>query len=318
MHSRTSALFAQLNTATDFVCELSHFDVLTIQGPDYKTYLQGQVTCDVLTLSDSQYLRGAHCDAKGKMWSNFVLAHFDNTALWVCHNSAAPYSLQQLKKFGVFSKSQFADGKEQWALFGFAGANAASWLQELNLPVPEASLAAVFEHGCVLNLGYGFLVIFKRDELANFKVQLGETAPVTKWQLLEIAQGVAQMHGYAEPHFVPQQLNLQAINAINFKKGCYIGQETVARMHYLGRNKRALYALQGPECPNPDELPTVEMAVGEHWRGAGETINAVTIGGHSFVLAVLPNDTEPQTQLRFAQCTGTVQILPLPYELNAQ
>ena len=138
------------------------------------------------------------------------------------------------------------------------------------------------------------------------------------WQQASILAGEPQLSVDAIDEYVPQMVNLQAINGISFKKGCYTGQETVARMKYLGKNKRAMYIVTG-QSEGLLEAPDIETQLGENWRRAGKLIaqsyneQTQTLTG----LVVLPNDTDIDQTLR-AKHTPSVElnILPLPYSLE--
>ncbi len=116
------------------------------------------------------------------------------------------------------------------------------------------------------------------------------------WQLLEIAEGFPAMSEVAVDQYVPQMLNLQAIHGISFTKGCYLGQETVARMQYLGKNKRALYYLTGNASNSIEAGSIIEMQLGENWRKAGDVITSYCDdNGQVSVQAVLASDMSSDT-----------------------
>ncbi|MDX1392367.1 MAG: tRNA-modifying protein YgfZ, partial [Rheinheimera sp.] len=117
--------------------------------------------------------------------------------------------------------------------------------------------------------------------------------------------------------FVPQMLNLQALNAISFTKGCYIGQETVARLKYRGGNKRAAYILQADTAELPAAGTDIEIQLGENWRRSGQVVNAANINNQLWLIAVLPNDITPADSLRLSSDSApALRIMPLPYSLN--
>jgi folate-binding protein YgfZ len=117
--------------------------------------------------------------------------------------------------------------------------------------------------------------------------------------------------------FVPQMLNLQALNAISFTKGCYIGQETVARMKYRGGNKRAAYILTAATEETPAAGTAIEVQLGDNWRRSGQVVNAANINNQLWLLAVLPNDITAADSLRLGSDSApALQLMPLPYPLN--
>ena len=142
-------------------------------------------------------------------------------------------------------------------------------------------------------------------------------AAPTRFFQQHIMQGQPYLEQALIGEYVPQNLNLQAIDGISFTKGCYIGQEMVARMKYLGKNKRATFILQADSEETPAAGSDIEVQLEQNWRRSGVVINAVNIQGTLSVLAVLPNDTAPDAHLRLASDAETrFSIQPLPYLLN--
>lgn len=139
----------------------------------------------------------------------------------------------------------------------------------------------------------------------------------TRWLLAHIQHGLSYLEQESIGQYVPQMLNLQAQDAISFDKGCYLGQEMVARMKYLGKNKRATYILSAPANGTPVAGSEIEMQLETNWRRAGQVINAVNINQQLWLLAVLPNDTTANTRLRLAAEPDTLlELQPLPYTLQ--
>ena len=133
------------------------------------------------------------------------------------------------------------------------------------------------------------------------------------WDLLEISQGFPLLSETSSSQYVPQMLNLQAINGISFTKGCYLGQETVARMQYLGKNKRALFSLN-TQLANPlssDDI--IEKQLGENWRKAGDILAKYNADdGSSYIQAILSNDEAQHLRIK-SQVESVVTVSDLPY-----
>ena len=142
----------------------------------------------------------------------------------------------------------------------------------------------------------------------------------SRFDAIEIQAGLPQVFGHNISSLVPQMLNLQFLDAIDFDKGCYMGQEVVARTKFLGKNKRAAFYLSA-KIPSDStgiaDEQSVEIQIGENWRKAG-VINRIAIQGDSIVLlAVLPNDTEATNMLRLKSSQTHLDIMPLPYSVEA-
>ncbi|THD39045.1 tRNA-modifying protein YgfZ, partial [Pantoea sp. R102] len=138
------------------------------------------------------------------------------------------------------------------------------------------------------------------------------------WLALDIAAGVPVIDSATTAQLIPQATNLQALDAISFKKGCYTGQEMVARAKFRGANKRALYWLAGSASKVPDAASSLELQMGDKWRRTGTVLSGVQLDdGSVWVQAVLNNDLEPDSVLRVeGDESGKLTIQPLPYSLE--
>jgi tRNA-modifying protein YgfZ len=296
-------------------------NLIVISGQDQKSYLQGQVTCDVQKAQASSLTHGAHCDAKGKVYSVFRLITRDDSQWLIQTKSAIAQSLAALQKFGVFAKVEIKQAGDI-SCFALIGEDATVRLKQMYHAVPD-NMSPVLQVGSI-TIAYlagkidRYLLIVEQHELETELAKFN--LPVYQhdvWNLLEITEGFPLLTNNSILEFVPQMLNVQAIHGISFTKGCYLGQETVARMQYLGKNKRALYGLAGQTAPVSldDQL---ELQLGEHWKRAGIVQASYHAdNGQTYLQAVLPSDIDLQSQLRVKQQPETqLHILPLPYSLE--
>jgi len=248
--------------------------IIRISGEDAISYLQGQLTCDVTQLGQQGWLLGAHCNAKGKVWSNFVLLRGQDALFMVMHNAVLPASLEALNKFAVFSKVELQTYSSEADVV----------LTQDNAAPSEALAQAELDIGCTLSLVVKSVT--SNSEQKN-------------WPLYFIQQRFPWLASSAQQEqFVPQMLNQDLLGAISFDKGCYIGQETVARMRYLGKQNRALYYLTGTaiQLQPADQL---EMALGSNWKRSGNVVNAAQDSDGSWhLLAVLPTELEADAAFR--------------------
>ncbi len=295
---------------------LKSYGVISLTGPQTDAFLQNQLTCDMTTLTDSQWLYAAHCDSKGNTMSTLFVARYGESVLLITTLPALQESLQQLQKFGVFSKTEIVDATEEFNIYGVFGtaapARVADFVQQ---PLSNDADKTVTQcgEGVVLQLGHEpeqYLMVTTRDDFPT-------NSHENYWHALEIERGRPYLLSGTLLEYVPQMLNIQALDGICFTKGCYIGQETIARMKYLGRQKRALFRLRGQGQP-VSAGATVERQLGENWRRAGTVINAVSRAEHSLdILAVLPSDFSADTKLRIKDDDASLlEIYPLPYNLD--
>lgn len=302
---------------------LDSWALVSITGADSTAYLQGQLTLDVAALDADHHSPAAHCDAKGKMWSNMRLFHRGEGYAYLIRRELRDTQLPELKKYAVFSKvSMVAD--DECVLLGVAGFQARAALANLfdNLPDSEKP---VVQQGETTLLWFAqpaerFLIVTSLSQAEALKQKLNDDAQFNdsqQWLALDIEAGIPVIDPATSVQFIPQATNLQALDAISFKKGCYAGQEMVARAKYRGANKRALYWLAGQASHLPEANAPLELQMGERWRRTGSVLAAVQLDdGISWIQVVLNNDLEPDTVLRVeGDEGGHLTIQPLTYSL---
>jgi len=305
-----------------YLVSLAHYSAISLCGEEQSKYLQGQVTCDVTMSSEHSLLVGAHCNAKGKVFSAFRLLNRNGAHLLIQPKASIESSITELKKFGVFAKVEITE-TDELSFFALVGENAASILQSSFSRIPDSLNPVVQSDSTTLVYIAGkqtrYLLI---DTAATLESALDNmNLPVYKsavWDLLEINEGFVQLSNESSGEYVPQMLNLQAVNGISFTKGCYLGQETVARMQYLGKNKKALFSLTSSLKQPLQSDDTIEKQLGENWRKAGDILCAYQADdGNCYFQAVLSNDVDSSTQLRIkSQPESKELIKPLPYALT--
>ncbi|MEA9391753.1 tRNA-modifying protein YgfZ [Acerihabitans sp. TG2] len=305
---------------------LEDWALVSLTGPDALKYLQGQVTTDVAAMATDQHILGAHCDAKGKMYSDLRLFHRQNGMAYIERRSVRDHQLAELKKYAVFSKvTMTAD--DDVRLIGVAGFQARAALSGLFADLPDADHAVV-QDGETTLLHFSqplerFLLVTTEtvadtllDNLAG-QAQLNDSQ---QWLALNIEAGLPLIDSANSEQFIPQATNLQALGGISFSKGCYAGQEMVARAKYRGANKRALYWLAGKASHVPAAGDELELQMGDNWRRTGTVMAACQLeDGTVWVQAVLNHDLAPDSQLRVKDDTsGALAIQPLPYSLESE
>lgn len=252
----------QQNTMTPLI----HLGVLSVNGADSARFLQGQVTCDVEQLNIEHSLIGARCNPKGRALTSFRLVEVSHDQLlMIMDYSLIQSSIDELSKFAAFFKVQLTDASEQYHCIGLTGQHSA---------LDTSTLATQKVITCQLSDDRQLLVMPEKQAETLWSSLAEQAAPVGTefWELQDIKAGTANIQLETSAMFIPQMLNLQAIDAISFKKGCYTGQEVVARMKYLGKLKRRMYriAVRGDTAsakalPSPGtscQLPNQEQSIG--------------------------------------------------------
>ncbi|MCX2898306.1 YgfZ/GcvT domain-containing protein [Pseudomonas mandelii] len=301
-----------------FFCTLSHEGVLAVRGVDASKFLQGQLTCNLNYLSDNQASLGARCTQKGRMQSSFrILLEGDGVLMAMASELLEP-QLADLKKYAVFSQSKLTDESAAWARFGLEHGDAALSALGLDLPAGTDSVA---RHGAIIAIRVSpdrAELWVPADQADAVKNQLGSLlaeGELNQWLLGQIRAGIGQVMAGTRELFIPQMLNLQAIGGVSFKKGCYTGQEIVARMQYLGKLKRRLYRLQLSASELPE--PGAPLFSPSHGSAIGEVVIAAQAGQNIELLAVLQAEAAEGGEIHLGSLEGpALTLLDLPYELD--
>lgn len=287
--------------------------VIQLSGDDRKSYLHGQVTQDINKLTPHTMLWAGHCNAKGKLWAVYKLLANTSSYFAVVSQAELEKSLAELKKYAVFSKVSI-EHRDDLQVVGLSYQNEAD-LAPLGIVFPEQDTSVEFANGIAFKLDNN------RVQLLVEKSKLAELSGIawqddnSAWLTQNILGALPVLNQEHIDELVPQMVNLQAIGGISFTKGCYTGQETVARMKYLGKNKRAMFALVGNATAST-EFTDLEMQMGDNWRRAGKVLAYTISNQQVHCLAVLPNDVTPENVFRIKDDEASqLSLLPLPYSL---
>ena len=258
------------------IADLSHQGLIRARGSDTLTFLQGQFTNDVQQVTAEQSQLTAYCSPKGRMLASMRLFRRGEHYCLTLPRPLLESTLKRLRMFVLRSDVTLEDASEALARFGIAGPDAEKLLAA-RLPTLPAGVDDVVQH-------QEMTVIRIPGPQARFELhgpterliklwqalQSGGATPVgyPAWSWLDIIAGVPNLDTDTTDAFVPQMANLHSLGGISFKKGCYTGQEVVARMHYLGTLKRRMYRahvdIDTPPAPGePLYSPGSESSVGK-------------------------------------------------------
>ncbi|MFQ3206405.1 MAG: folate-binding protein YgfZ [Glaciecola sp.] len=310
----------------ELIVKLNSLGCITMSGPQAKDYLQGQVTIDVTKMTPDAARFGAHCDFKGKAWSVFTALLNNDVFHLIMRKSALEKSLSEFKKYGVFSKVDIQQANAELSFFGVSGSATVSAINSLFTDLND-------QHLSVTNNEFGSAICLNRSNpryilalnvagaaLLSKLTNADNYEDESHWEAMDVLDGIPYIEAQTSNQFVPQMLNLQAVAGIDFDKGCYMGQETVARTKFLGRNKRASYILihQGvdiSEALNPGDA--LEKQAGDNWRSGGTILQSAVLDDKTVVFGVLANDTQTGDVLRLkALPEHTFEVSALPYKLD--
>ena len=321
-----SPLPPKLNAFPDnLVVALPSMACVSVSGDDTRTFLHSQLTIDVNKMADASVRRSAHCDFKGKSWSVSLVANGASALYLIAGKTAVGASVEQLKKYGVFSKIDIASETENFDFYLLKGMQTTALLEVHFAALPDSPMAMVeSDSGFCITLDFpvdALLLALKKDASPAFIQAVNEAElPLfeeTAATALDIASGIPALAGEEQINqYVPQMMNLQALDAIDFNKGCYMGQEVVARTRYLGRNKRAAMIFKLPAACDEIATAQLEKQAGEHWRSGGSILRAAVLGEETWLLAIVNNDTTPEDSFRLSTNPALELIhCELPYTL---
>tara|TARA_R110000787_G_scaffold35789_8_gene91666 strand:+ start:17046 stop:18089 length:1044 start_codon:yes stop_codon:yes gene_type:complete len=314
---------------TNTISDLSHQGILSVSGADARKFLQGQSTCDLLALAQGASSPGAICNPKGRMLTSFQ-AHInaEDEILLAMDRALITPTLTAIAKYAAFFKTVLTDGSADYCQLGITGPLASEALIALFPSIPAPSHSVTDSAGNLLTcLATGlFVVIVKADHAQQMWRQLTlhlRPTGLPWWHLQMIRAGIASVTAPLSEQFVPQMLNLQAIGGVSFRKGCYTGQEVVARMQYLGKLKRRTYIVNAASDTATDASslpsPGAEIKTVTDGKVVGTVLQAAPANASGFaMLAILREAALDQTELLIADQKVTVSFADLPYEIGTQ
>jgi len=285
-------------------CPLTHEGVLAVRGADAEKFLQGQLTCNLAWLKDGKSSLGGRCNIQGRLISTFRILPEGDGFLLAMAAELVPVQLEELKKYAqFFRKCTLSDESTKWQRFGLLGADSSLSA----LPEPFGAVMQSHEQ-LTIRLDNQRSELWRSTDTAEPLGNGLPQLPLDSWLLAQIRAGIGQVFGKTSARFIPQMLNLPAVGGVSFKKGCYTGQEIVARMQYRGQSKRRLYRLHAQTA----QLPAIGSLLADN---AGEVVLAAKTENGCELLAVLSETAVAQNKLHLEDAAA-LSLLDLPYPLD--
>lgn len=246
----TFPAFSDYNDET--IYPVAHLAVLTVSGKDAGQLLQGQLTCNVNEITETKGSPGALCNPKGRVITTFLLVKTGDAFLMVLPKELLEPVKKRLQMYVLRSEVTLTDSSNSHCLIGVChpgtetGPLFATTQEEvitINLSVAQNRYLVIAEADKAIALW--------SDHVDNQGFQPGDS---DQWRYIDILSGIPWLTTGTSEEFIPQMLNLDLLGGISFNKGCYTGQEIVARTHYLGKAKRSLFLAEcdTPSTPEPD------------------------------------------------------------------
>lgn len=325
-HFNTLREESQAALVGDIVVDLSHLGLIGVGGTNAAAFLQGQLTNDIHNVSEARGQLSACCSPKGRVLACLLVFALADSYFLQLPRELLDSILGRLRLFVLRSRVTLTRANDTLILIGLSGWNAHSKLQQ--------TLGAVPKENDDIVQSSPFTVIRVRGERPRYEIlgprgrmrelwtavaEVACPAGPGAWSLLDIHSGVPTIVRDTAGAFLPQMLNWDALSGISFTKGCYTGQEIVARTQYLGEIKRRLYRarVEGIAVVRP-AMPLV-VANGQAARNVGQVVNAEPQPGDAWdLLAVIATEEAARETIQLHDDRGpALKLLPLPYAIHA-
>ena len=310
----------------NLLCELDHLSVIEIFGKDASQFIHGQFTNDVESLAEHSLQLNGYCDPKGRLIGLFYLIRLPDKYLMLIDRSIASNVVKRLQMFVLMAEVEFE--MSTLHCIGFIQQN----LKKTPSLVADAALAplAVFagSDSHILTMIDGLAGKTPRYIAIGNDRQLGPVwnalakdtiaCDHSIWRLLDIRLGIPSLAEKTQGAFVPQMANLDLVDGLSFNKGCYPGQEVVARMHHLGKVKRRMYRLHITCEEQPLAGDGIYSAENDSNESVGKIVSAAKIGDNEFeALAILQIKHKQDKDLYLDDGDDTkLEFLNLPYKVK--
>ncbi len=309
------------------ICDLSHMGLISVDGDDASDFLQGQLTNDIRDVSLQHSQLSAYCTHKGRMLANFRIFKREDSFYLRLPQPLLEPTLKRISMFILMSKVSIKDSSNALVGMGISGPEADQHLSGLLSPLPESVDDVSQINGYTVIRVPGVTPRYEvYGDLESIKTLWSHldvhAAPVGAgcWETLDILAGIPTIYPQTSEAFVPQMTNMQVINGVNFQKGCYTGQEVVARMQYLGKLKRRMFRVQvaTDDDVNPgDKLYCDGSSSGQ---GTGQIVSAqANAEGSVDALAVIDISDAESGKLQLNDADGpAISVLTLPYSVEKE
>lgn len=293
--------------------------LIAVTGDDAETFLQGQLTNDVRRLVHGQAQYAGMCSPKGRLLASFLLWHVQGTTFVQMTSEIQSFVQKRLGMYILRSKVKLENVRSVWHLIGLAGMQATALLETLGLPLPGQRMSCLAAQGVmVVRLDeQRYCLVLDDAAMVRYAQSVEEAAQrmsPEQWRWLDIAAGIPVVLPQTQDEFVPQMVNFDLTHSVDFKKGCYTGQEIVARMQYLGRLKRRMYRVHA----DVELLPAMPVFSSDMTDPTGMIVQAAQApeGGWD-ALAVVQISSATSEVLHAGAVDGAVLVLrDLPYAVG--
>jgi len=299
--------------------------LIKVNGVDAESFLQNQLTNDIRNVTENNHQKSAWCSPKGRIIANFHIFKKSDDFYLALSSDLIEHVMKKLRMYVMMSKVVIEDVSDSIIHFSFAGKNADQQIQDM-LNIEVATDVEAIQHNSITLLRS---TITDLAESSRFDIfiedieqaktlwtqchQIATTVSDTGSRYLNIVSGNPEITAESTEAWIPQMVNYIHINGVDFKKGCYPGQEVVARLNYLGKTKRRMYRLQ----IDTDQLPEIGAAIkSANDAEAGKILNAVINADNKVDALAVLKIADTTNPLTLAANDATITLLDLPYSVD--
>ncbi len=315
----------QASPTQNMIYDLSHLGIIRIEGEEAQTFLQGQFSNDLTLINEHKGQLNSYNNPKGRMVASFYLFPMQEAFYLHLPHAILETTLKRLRMFVLRAKVTLDDVSETLIAMGISGPDIVAPLNSIGLQLPPQTydISTQPDIHCLRIPGQQARAILyaELEPLQQSWRTLSKTyqkAGTSIWRLLDIQAGIPSLYPETQESFVAQMINFPSIAGISFTKGCYPGQEVIARMHYLGNLKKRMYLTQIDSAERP--LPGTQLyeANSSNTQSIGTLVDAQAApeGGYQ-ALCVLQTKSATDSNIHLGSPTGAaIKLLDLPYEIT--
>lgn len=311
---------------SNVICDLSQFSQIVVAGGDAAEFMQGQFTNDVKRVDEEHSQLSAFCNNKGRMIANFRLFKHQQNYFFSVKSDLVENSISHLQNYILRAQVAIQDVSEQLIHLGVSGENTAEllspFIENINQEVDSVSHNDdyIFIRVAGSKPRYEIFCSAEHAKVLWKKVcQQAERINSTSWDFLNIQAGLPFIDASSSEEFVPQMANMELINGVSFTKGCFTGQEIVARMHYLGKLKKRCYKVHIDTQNRPgngDKLFAEKARAGQN-TGAIIQAEKNPVSGYDALAVIQIADIDSKLFLNNAD-GPEVTVKDLPYSFETE
>ena len=313
-------------TNSTVLCDLSQYSTLVIAGDDALSFMQGQFTNDVEKIdADNSQING-FCNKKGRMIANFRLFKHQNNYFVSIKDDLVDLSIEHLQNYILRAHVAIQDVSEQLIHLGLSGDKSPALLEEYieNVKTENDSVSHNENYIAIRVAGTQprYEIFCSLEHAKTLWGKLADQVDIvnaSSWDYLNIQAGLPYIDSQTSGEFVPQMANMELINGVSFTKGCFTGQEIVARMHYLGKLKKRCYKIH---IASEEQPKTGAKLFAENAR-AGQNTGAIImteknpVSGYDALAVIQIADTDSKLFLNGADGPA-VSVKELPYSFDSE